>query len=103
MEQIMNDNKDPNIKDVAETATKLLKEIKCVVTKMFNDLRTKISEKPASASKTEPPATKTDHTISPENKPVDPPKSQTGEDSPKVEVEATESKSKADDNQDTPK
>ena len=90
---MMNDNKDPNIKDVAETANKLFKEIKCVVTKAFNDLKTKMSEKSASAAKTEAPADKTDHTSPPVTKPV--------EVAPKTE--ATQNKPKADDNQDTPK
>ena len=52
-----------------------------------------MSEKSASAAKTEAPADKTDHTSPPVTKPV--------EVAPKTE--ATQNKPKADDNQDTPK
>lgn len=93
----MNDNKEPNIKDVAETATKLFNEIKCVVTKVFTDLKTKMSEKTASTAKTQEPAAKTDQTPSPVSKPVEAANLQT----PKAED--TQHKPKADDNQDITK
>lgn len=46
----MNDKKDPDMKDVAATATKLFKEVSVVVCNLFNDLKAKYMNKPVQNS-----------------------------------------------------
>lgn len=45
-------NKEPDLKDIAATAGKLFHEIKCVVTKMFHELKNKVPSNNANVSKT---------------------------------------------------
>ena len=54
----MSDKPDPSMKDVAETAGKLFKEIKSVLGQLFQDLKTKINEKSAEAAKPQAPVSK---------------------------------------------